>query len=385
MTTYVIANDFQTTLASALTSTATSATVSSTTNLPTLAAGEIMPLILNDAATRSVYEICYVTAISGSTLTIERGQEGTSAVAWAIGDYAYCSTTGRTIAVATGNPNNTFQVADAVNPSDAVNLGQFSGLYVPTGVDGANIIDITSSTTLTAAQSGHIIDPWTANSAFTLTLPTISKGLNYMVLPSQYTVTINGGGANIRLADNSTSTTFTFNPSTQNQLFIQASADGAEWLLRQTGETIVSDPQYLNDAVSLHYAQNYFAAIGGSASNVFQVGNGTYLHDAVNMGQFVSSGFGGSALYFKLPSLGSPNQSVVIQTGFAGASSTPTTITFPIAFPNALVSVFATVNSVGITTANEGPIYYSASTTQVTIDPSGVSSKPHFCWVAIGY
>ncbi|MHA3054668.1 hypothetical protein [Acinetobacter sp. ANC 4633] len=36
-------------------------------------------------ATKSVFEVCYVTAISGNTLTVLRGQEGTTAQSWLAG------------------------------------------------------------------------------------------------------------------------------------------------------------------------------------------------------------------------------------------------------------------------------------------------------------
>ena len=90
---FVIANNISTTLASAASSTATTLTLASSTGLPTLGSGQIMPLTLNDAATGQVYEVVYVTAISGVTLTVERAQEGTGAQNWSIGDYAFCAYT----------------------------------------------------------------------------------------------------------------------------------------------------------------------------------------------------------------------------------------------------------------------------------------------------
>lgn len=57
--------------------------------LPTLASGDTLALTLNDAATHTVYEILYVTAISGATITCSRGNEGTSAAAWSAGDLCF--------------------------------------------------------------------------------------------------------------------------------------------------------------------------------------------------------------------------------------------------------------------------------------------------------
>ena len=94
---FVFANNVSTKLASAITSTATTITLSSSANLPTLSSGEQMPLTLLDAATKSIYEICYVTAISGSSLTVLRAQEGTTASAYNAGDYAFSGPTAGTV------------------------------------------------------------------------------------------------------------------------------------------------------------------------------------------------------------------------------------------------------------------------------------------------
>lgn len=93
MTTYVYANNISTTLAAAASSSSTTLTLASATGLPSLSAGQIMPLTLNDASTGLVYEVVYVTAISGVTLTVTRAQEGTGAQNWSIGDYAFVAPT----------------------------------------------------------------------------------------------------------------------------------------------------------------------------------------------------------------------------------------------------------------------------------------------------
>lgn len=94
---FVTINNYSTTLASGITSTATSLTVSSATGLPTLGTGELLPLTLNSASNGTLYEIVYVSAISGTTLTIERAQEGTTALAWNAGDYIACFPTAGTV------------------------------------------------------------------------------------------------------------------------------------------------------------------------------------------------------------------------------------------------------------------------------------------------
>lgn len=132
-TTFVISNNVNTTLATAATSSSTTLTLASSANLPTLSAGQVMPLTLNDAATGQIYEVVYVTAISGVTLTVTRAQEGTGAQNWNIGDFAYCAPTAGTVAMINGNPANQFQVAPATQPAHAVQLGQLGNAGVVPG------------------------------------------------------------------------------------------------------------------------------------------------------------------------------------------------------------------------------------------------------------
>jgi hypothetical protein len=94
MSVFVFPNNVKTTLADPITSTtATTCTLSSSANLPTLSAGEIFAITFNDVATGLVYEVCYCSAHTGAVLTIIRGQEGTSAQTWLATDLAYCSVT----------------------------------------------------------------------------------------------------------------------------------------------------------------------------------------------------------------------------------------------------------------------------------------------------
>jgi hypothetical protein len=94
MATFVFANNASTTLASAASSSATTLILASATNFPSsIPAGQVLAITLNNAATRQVFEICYATAISGTSVTVTRAQEGTSAQNWGIGDFAFCGVT----------------------------------------------------------------------------------------------------------------------------------------------------------------------------------------------------------------------------------------------------------------------------------------------------
>lgn len=145
MTTFVFANNVSTALAATASSAATTLTLASTANLPTIPAGQAWALTLNDAATGQVYEVVYVTAISGAVLTVQRGQEGTTAQTWAIGDYAFSGPTAGQMAAfpqlsftQTWTGSNTFSnpvtVGAATTSGHAVNLGQFGATLSGYGI-----------------------------------------------------------------------------------------------------------------------------------------------------------------------------------------------------------------------------------------------------------
>lgn len=140
MSIFTLTNNFSTTLAAAATTSATSLTVTSTTNLPTsITSGNYFPVVLLDEATKSVYEICYATAVSGSTLTVVRAQEGTTAQSWSIGDYIYCAPTAGTLTTGfanlNGNSSNKFQAANGTAGNDVINFSQLPSLLFSTITD----------------------------------------------------------------------------------------------------------------------------------------------------------------------------------------------------------------------------------------------------------
>lgn len=174
MTQFVIANNVNTQLATAALSSATTLTLASSVNLPTLSAGQIMPLTLNDAATGLIYEVVYVTAISGVTLTVTRAQEGTGAQNWSIGDYAFCAPTAGTVATATGNSSNTFQVAPATATNMAPTMAQAAGVVGSVRNLVMNVAAASASATLTADEI--IVE--TALGGLRYCLPSFNKTIN---------------------------------------------------------------------------------------------------------------------------------------------------------------------------------------------------------------
>lgn len=220
MTAFVFANYVDTTLAAAASSTATSLSLSSSANLPVLGPGEVMPLTLNDAATGLVYEIVYVTAISGTTLTVERAQEGTTAQNWSSGDYAFVSPTADTVSPVVGTHS----------PVASETLPAVNRLVVTPGTLTADI-DLTLND---QAVAGSSVTVFGSASDYTATVQSpVTTGSPYIELPdgSQvYSWTIPAGS-----------------PSQG----IRVVWDGTNWRAQTFGQTVVGAATADNEAVNL--------------------------------------------------------------------------------------------------------------------------------------
>ena len=154
MATFVFANNVSTTLASPITTSGqTSIVLSSAANLPTISGSQQFALTLNDAATRAVIEVVYVTSRVGATLTVVRGQEGTTATTWLAGDYAYGSATAGVLA--------TFAslAGSATQPFSASQITLGTTVLTGTTIGGSTwfpytITKFTSSGTFTTPSDG---------------------------------------------------------------------------------------------------------------------------------------------------------------------------------------------------------------------------------------
>jgi hypothetical protein len=129
----LFANNASTTLAGAITASATSCTLAAGTGaeFPNPAAGQYFLLTFVDAATQLTNEIVQVTARSGDVCTIVRAQEGTTAETWQAGDIAANLWTAGS-AAALGLTNT------------GVTSGSYTNTSLTVGLDGR----------LTAASSG---------------------------------------------------------------------------------------------------------------------------------------------------------------------------------------------------------------------------------------
>ena len=103
-------NNAATTLAFSISSGSTTATLASGTGalFPSPGAGQYFTLTLISATSPTTLEITYCTARIGDVVTLERAQEGTSALAWSAGDLAQNLLTAGSMSLLAGLLNNNF-------------------------------------------------------------------------------------------------------------------------------------------------------------------------------------------------------------------------------------------------------------------------------------
>lgn len=121
------------------------------------------------------------------------------------------------------------------------------------------------------------------------------------------------------------------------------------------------------------------ALLAGSATQTFSVAAATASAHAVNLGQFGSSI--ASSGYQNLPS------GLIIQWGVTagiGASSSGS-ITFPLAFPNGLLTVVATYSNSGSNSPTLGNPFQIGATSRTSFNLyNGGSGSAVYGWIAIG-
>ena len=422
---FTFANNVNTTLAAAATSSSSTLTLASSNHLPSsIPSGSYLALTLNDAATRSVFEIVYATSVSGSTVTVIRGQEGTTAQNWQVGDYIYASNTAgilSSFAPVEGSTNNPFAVAPASSsaPQNAPQFGQMFQLLTPSAI--GNI-------TLTALRT--IIMPNTT-SAITLTMQPgtiVGQECQIIGIPAGVTVqsNVSSGSPNFIFPDNTSDYSFALSGYGTSQTLLW---DGVNWHVRTFGQMVVGTPEAQNQAAPLSYLQANFAAINGSRSENFSANNlyatNAYLYgifdqasnaglvlnsgntasvnfadnaliphtcapattvgEAVTFGQFTSSRNSGGPVIMERP------DGLIFQfgTGTVTASGTgnyANTINLPEAFPNG--GLFAIGNWGGTAAPGGGSAFPTTTptTTQVTLNIYAPGAGTFtIAYLAVGY
>lgn len=259
----VLTNFQNTTLAAASASGSTSFTLSSSANLPTLTAGQIMPLVLNDAATGAIFEVVYVTAISGAVLTVTRAQEGTTAQNWNIGDFAYCSPTAETLATINGSSSQVFSAANATaGTQEVVPISQADTRYTPSGADGsAPLVSVASAGTIAINQVGN---RFLLNGNATLPTPVGNGGAAIWCKNANVASTLTTPAGLIYTSDGGNAATTWTMPASADAWVILVS-DGSNWaVLNLGGRTIVANAANANEAVALGQADGRYTPIAFS-------------------------------------------------------------------------------------------------------------------------
>lgn len=362
MTLFLPVNDVSTTLASAASSTATVLTLSSMANLPaSIPSGMVIPFTITTAVTAANREIVYATSINSSNITVLRAQENTSAQNWNPGDSIFVAVTAgllQSFANLAGNASQTFNVAPATTGIQAVPLAQAFQVIGPTG---------SQTISLTALQT--LVLPSLLATATITMAPGAILGQRCRVMGAAYAVTIasnvSSGGPSFIYPDETADYSWTI-PAGQFGAFIDLIWDGGNWRVSTGGETVIADATGSNQALALGQANGLYmpigetvvntfngrsgsvllssgdvtsaltyipAALNGSNSEQFNVGNATSATEAVNLGQF-------SASYSVNPNTvitdrpdGKIEQWFITTVTTAGSGLNEFSITFPEAFP----------------------------------------------------
>lgn len=157
-------------LASGITNVALTATLTAGSGslFPAPGAGQYFKATFVDAATGTVFEIVHVTAVVGDTITMVRGQEGTSAHAWLAGDSIFMAPTAGTMqalvqaeqlqsgTLITATAGGTANALTATLPSTLTTLvdGMKFTLFATAANGGAATLALTLGSTL---QTTHAI------------------------------------------------------------------------------------------------------------------------------------------------------------------------------------------------------------------------------------
>ena len=163
-------------------------------------------------------------------------------------------------------------------------------------------------------------------------------------------------------------------------------ADGSEMI---DAADIINTPAGNIAATTVQAAINELdaekAKLAGDSAQTFSVADATAAAHALALGQLLGSVSANG--YIKIPVMdGSTVKTVIIQWGFASGSSSVFSVTFPISFPNACLSVVC--SSKRTTPGEQGFNYVNNITTTgftITLEWSHPDSGYKGYWIAIGY
>jgi len=382
-------NNAATTLAVAISSTATSLTVGSGTGaiFPSPASGQYFKLTLNPASgSTPAPEIMHVTAVSTDTFTVVRAQEGTTAQAWGVGSIVQNLITA-------GTMNSLAQMIEyAGNPN-----GNVAGYAATSTTPPSTCWDTTDgllwicTTSGSAPTAGWIAQAPLASPTFTGTpaAPTPSSADNSTRLATTAYVQT-GLATKAALAGSSGQVFSVANAASASQALPlgQAQSTFAALAGSSTQTFSVANAVSSSQALPLGQAQSTFAALAGSSTQTFSVSPGASTNQAVNFGQFASSLSANG--YQILPG------GLILQWGITsafptGASTSSVTGTFPVNFPNNAFVIVGTPDNLAASTWDELAVMNTSLTTSgytfyigTANSSRSIGNTVHVRWFAIG-
>lgn len=373
----LFANNATTTLAGSISSGATSCNLAAGTGalFPSPTGGQYFMMTFNDAATGLVYEIVKVTARSGDTLTIARGQEGTTPRSWLNGDTAAnWWTAGSATAMVqqselqqepgnyaqdTGSTNAIVVTLSPVPPSLAYLTGSPIRIKVANTNSGSTTLKV-NTLAATNVISNNTVGPTLlggellANGIYTF----VFDGVQFQVIDSP---------TSILQRTNTWTKSQTFNANANFGANVVVTGDVHSSTLGVTNSVGVGG-QVAADNFSGNFATLSFGAIG--SGNIARV---------VRLGDFSLSSTG-DGWWLRLPN------GMYLQ----GGAHNPTNAIFnyPVAFPSGIM--FMVVGNIDSQGANADVAFgYPISNSQfylatkISQSPSGISNFG-VSWIALG-
>ena len=376
MTIQLFANNAKTTLAAPITSTQNTITVATGTGalFPSPTTGQQFKVTLVSAASALVYEICNCTARSGDTLTVLRGQEGTSGQPFILNDIV-------------GNFDTAGVMTDLVQSEQLQN--RYYEFAVATG--SANALTATIPSNLTALTNGFtiIVNSSYANTGATtlnLTLGSTSTGV-LPIVKGNNTALISGdipaAGYPLSLTYSSTFNAWVLTDAsvvlTPYALINSQAFTGTPTVPTPTindNSGIIANTQYVKENLA-NYAPIFSPQLTGAptaptaaiGTNSIQLATTAFVNQEFSLQQ---NG------YQKFPS------GLIIQWGYIAYSvSNVTTITLSIAFPNVAACCYATDGAPGGVSARASYGCWFPNNSQIQVISAAAGS--YFNWLAIGY
>ena len=364
-------NNAGSTLAGAITNTATLLNVATGGGalFPSPGAGQYFKLTVIDAATGLLTEFMHVTNVTGDQFTVVRAQEGSTALAWSAGDLVELTTTAGTLAAmaqqAQLQSNSTNYSTDsgaanalvgALSPVP-VSLASLTGapisIKVAASNTGAATLNLNSlgvtgivngdGSALSGGQllAGQIIEVAYNGTYFQLLGPktpsaTVPLFSTVSIKSTNYTLTTGDSGALIDAG--AVAITLIAAPFVGYATSIISNATGTTIL--PNGNTVNLASGATSSTISLPAAGDFVTLVWDGS--VWRVVGGSQLMLGLRS-QFPSTLTGPTSWVKKIPDPNSPSGFFIIQGGRATISTgNGDTVTFPVAFPNAVLGGWAT-------------------------------------------